>query len=118
MKTRDYELNVYCDGYNVLLLAYKLRATREYQPNGDPRLELIPGDDWFDHVILRPEIPEHLEAIRYVLDNDDVTAGSLWDDWQDHDEWFNLRKYLTEGNPPNVISAWVASLPEYELEVA
>ena len=104
----DYDLNVYIVDGVLNLTAYE----QLYDDSSNPE-PCATNNEKFT-ILPIPIEPAYDRELTYLLGEDWVK--SRVEDWQDYDEWEDL-KILATPDTPLILSEWAKGLPPYEPEI-
>jgi hypothetical protein len=108
--TTDYDYNIYgCEKYAVNLTAYQQYCDPNENSGQNIRMNTA------RYHTIKFTLEDNPEEFCYLMDAE-YPEEAFPDGIEDYDYWDGY-DYLTEGETPATIIAWLNSLPEYDMEV-
>ena len=107
----DYDINIYYDEVVQMLRLIPVPLVQSEPEDGF----LTPDhtNSLYEQALCLPlwASDEIDDAISYAIDNESWQEAPI-DNLLGMDEW-NVIQYLTEGNPPAIITEWLKTIPEH-----
>lgn len=107
-KSKVYDINVWVDGTELRMVAYRLFIDSDGYLSSDHKLDQV------GEVFSRQMTDKRFEKIvGFLLECEEWQLRGSWDGY---DTWF-YSDFLLKPSAPKAIRDWYESLPEYEVEL-